>query len=337
MASNMMRAVDVQGGSGESENLFINHETPKPTAQPGQAVIKVKAFGVNRMDISQRRGGYPVPPQAPATLGVEFSGLIESLGPGDHRGFREGDEVFGLTYGGAYAEFVAVSTGMLLRKPPGLSFAQSAAIPEAWITAIQALHVVLGFERGKTILWHAGASGVSIAGIQLSRAAGASAIFATAGTAAKCTLVSSDQIGATLAVNYKTQDFVEEIMQATGGKGVDYIADFVGGPYFQRNMAVAARDARIVMLGRMGGMKAAEIDLSPILHKRIRIEGSTLRSRDETYQEELRRRLESFMPGFASGTFSVILHDTLSWTSIQDVHGKIERSENAGKIVCTVD
>ncbi|OAL52698.1 quinone oxidoreductase putative [Pyrenochaeta sp. DS3sAY3a] len=333
----MMRAVDIRGGSGESDDLFINPETPKPTAQPGQAVVKVVAFGINRMDISQRRGGYPVPPQAPATLGVEFSGVIESLGPGEQRGLREGDEVFGLTYGGAYAEYVAVSTGMLLRKPPGLSFAQCAAIPEAWITATQALHVVLGFEKGKTILWHAGASGVSIAGIQLSKAAGASAIFATAGTAAKCALVSSEQVGATLAVNYKTQDFVEEIMRATENKGVDYIVDYVGGPYFQRNMAVAARDARIVMLGRMGGMKVAQVDISPILLKRIRIEGSTLRSRDETYQQELRRRLESFMPAFETGSLSVILHDTVSWKSIREVHDKIERSENAGKIVCIVD
>lgn len=297
----------------------------------------MKAFGVNRMDISQRRGGYPVPPQAPATLGVEFSGLIESLGPGNHRGLREGDEVFGLTYGGAYAEFVAVNSGMLLRKPPGLSFAQCAAIPEAWITATQALHVVLGFERGKTILWHAGASGVSIAGIQLSRAAGASAIFATAGTAAKCALVSSEQVGATSAINYKDQDFVEEIMRVTEGKGVDYVVDFIGGPYFQRNLAVAARDARIVMLGNMGGMKISEADISSILFKRIRIEGSTLRSRDEAYQQDLRRRLESFVPEFESGSFSVVLHDTVSWTSIQEVHDEIERSENAGKIVCIVD
>lgn len=329
--------LDIRGGSGESEDLFINPETPKPTAQPGQAVVKVVAFGINQMDISQRRGGYPVPPQAPSTLGVEFSGVIESLGPSEQRGFREGDEVFGLTYGGAYAEYVAIGTGMLLRKPPGLSFAQCAAIPEAWITATQALHVVLGFEKGKSILWHAGASGVSIAGIQLSKAAGASAIFATAGTAAKCALISSEQVGATQAINYKTQDFVEEIMRATENKGVDYIVDYVGGPYFQRNMAVAARDARIVMLGRMGGMKVAQVDISPILLKRIRIEGSTLRSRDEVYQQELRRRLESFMPAFGTGSLSVILHDTVSWKSIREVHDKIERSENAGKIVCIVD
>lgn len=291
------------------------------------------------MDISQRRGNYPVPPQAPKTLGVEFSGVIDSLAPGadDDRGLAVGDEVFGLAYGGAYAQYVAVSTGMLMRKPRGLSFAQCAAIPEAWMTAMQALHVVLGFEAGKTILWHAGASGVSIAGIQLSRAAGASAIFATAGTQAKCELVTSATVGATTAINYKTQDFVGEIMAATGGRGVDYIVDFVGGPYFQRNLEVAARDARIIMLGQMGGMKVSEVDLGPVLRKRIRVEGSTLRSRDEAYQQELRRRLERCLPDFEAGELNIVLHETVSWERIQEVHGKIERSENAGKIVCVIE
>ncbi|KAJ1336132.1 tumor protein p53-inducible protein 3 [Microdochium nivale] len=316
-----MRAIDIRGGSGCSGDLFINPDTPKPTASPGQAVVKVVAFGINRMDISQRRGGYPVPPQAPKTLGVEFSGVIESVGAaidqqedGEEQGRREfavGDEVFGLTYGGAYAEYVAVGMGMLVHKPRALSFAQCAAIPEAWMTATQALHQVLGFEKGKTILWHAGASGVSIAGIQLSRAAGAAAIFATVGTAAKCTLVASGQVGATMAINYKTQKFVDEVLRATGGRGVDYIVDYVGGLYFERNLAVAARDARIVMLGRMGGMKVPDADLSPILMKRIRIEGSTLRSRNEAYQQQLRRRLESYMPAVEAGSLSVVLHDTV--------------------------
>lgn len=299
--------------------------------------MRVIAFGVNRMDISQRRGAYPVPPQAPKTLGVEFSGVIDSLGPGDQRGLRFGDEVFGLAYGGAYAEYIAASTGMLMRKPQGLSHAQCAAVPEAWMTATQALHLVLDFEPGKTILWHAGASGVSIAGIQLSKAAGASLIFATAGTQAKCDLVSSEAVGATVAINYKTQDFVQEIKARTGGRGVDYIVDYVGGPYFQRNLDVAAPDCRIVMLGRMGGMKVSDVDLAPILLRRIRIEGSTLRSRDEEYQGRLRERLESCLPGFESGKFTVILHKTLSWTQIQEAHRQIEESENGGKIVCLID
>ncbi|KAH7139921.1 hypothetical protein B0J13DRAFT_639055 [Dactylonectria estremocensis] len=333
----MMRAIDVYGGSGEKENLFINAQTPKPSAQPGQAIVKVLAFGINRMDISQRRGGYPVPPQAPKTLGVEFSGIIESFGSDYRAGFTEGEEVLGLAPGGAYAEYIAVSTGMLMRKPRGLSFEQCAAIPEAWMTATQALHLVLNFQADKSILWHAGASGVSVAGIQLSRAAGASVIFATAGTQAKCELVSSEKVGATVAINYKTQDFVKEIMYKTHGRGVDYIVDYIGGPYFQRNLAVAARDCRIVLLGRMGGMKVADADLAPILLKRIRIEGSTLRSRDEEYQQKLRQRLEGFLSNFDTGKFSVVLHDTYSWSQIQDVHRQIERSENAGKIVCIVD
>ncbi|GKU11414.1 unnamed protein product, partial [Fusarium langsethiae] len=267
----------------------------------------------------------------------EFSGTIETLVDGDHRGFREGDEVFGLAYGGAYAEYIAVSTSMLMRRPKALSLAQCAAIPEAWMTATQALHQVLDFQPGKTILWHAGASGVSIAGIQLSKAAGASMILTTAGTQAKCDLVTSEQVGATVAINYKTEDFVEVVQQKTNGNGVDYIVDFVGGPYFQRNLEVAARDCRMVMLGRMGGMKAPDADLTPILRKRIRVEGSTLRSRDEFYQSKLRERLETYLPRFETGEFNVVLHKTLSWHQIQEAHRQIEQSENSGKIVCLVD
>jgi putative PIG3 family NAD(P)H quinone oxidoreductase len=329
--------VDIRGGAGDKEDLFMNSHVLKPVPAPGQALVRVAAFGINRMDISQRRGGYPVPPQAPKTLGVEFSGTIESFGDGDREGFSEGDEVFGLVYGGAYAEYVAVSTGMLLQKPPRLTFEQAAAIPEAWMTATQALHLVLDFQPGKTILWHAGASGVSTAGIQLSRAAGASMIFATAGSAAKCELVCGERVGATTAINYKTEDFVKVIMEKTNGKGVDYIVDYVGGPYFQRNLEVAARDCRIVMLGRMGGMKVPEADLAPLLLKRIRVEGSTLRSRDEEYQKQLRNRVESYLPHFDAGRFHVILHETHSWSQIQEVHRQIEQSENAGKIVCVVD
>uniref|UniRef100_A0A4E9EJ88 Enoyl reductase (ER) domain-containing protein n=1 Tax=Gibberella zeae TaxID=5518 RepID=A0A4E9EJ88_GIBZA len=332
-----MRAIDIHGGVGEKEDLFINNESSKPIPQPGQALIKISAFGINRMDISQRRGGYPVPFGASNTLGVEFSGSIEAFGDNNRHGFQEGDEVFGLAYGGAYAEYIAVSTGMLMRKPNALSLAQCAAIPEAWMTATQALHQVLEFQPGKSILWHAGASGVSIAGIQLSRAAGASTIFTTTGTQEKCNLTTSERIGATVAINYKTEDFVEVIQRYTNGKGVDYIVDFVGGPYFQRNLEAAGRDCRIVMLGRMGGMKAPDADLTPVLRKRIRFEGSTLRSRDESYQSKLRERLETYLPKFETGDFTVVLHKTLSWHEIQEGHRQIEQSENSGKIVCLVD
>ncbi|KHN96684.1 Alcohol dehydrogenase superfamily, zinc-type [Metarhizium album ARSEF 1941] len=330
-----MKAVDIKGGRGERDALFINPQTPKPTASHGQAIVKIKAFGINRMDIVQRRGMYPLPPQAPATLGVEFSGTIESLGPGDHGGFQAGDEVLGLAYGGAYAECVAVSSRMLLQKPGHMSFEQAAAVPEAWITATQALHMVLGFERGKSILWHAGASGVSIAGIQLSRASGASAVYATAGSDDKCAFVTRE-IGAAAAFNYKTTDWVKEIKDKTGGRGVDYIVDFVGADYFQKNLDVAARDARIVLLGTLSGGKVPCADISQILYKRIRIEGSTLRSRDEQYQGELRDRLETYCPEFASGKLKIIVDKVMPWEEIQEAHKYMEDAKNTGKIVCTI-
>ncbi|KAK1771082.1 zinc-binding dehydrogenase [Phialemonium atrogriseum] len=330
-----MRAVDIKGGKGHSDALFINERTPKPTAASGQAIVKIKAFGLNRMDLIQREGHYPLPPQAPATLGVEFSGTIESFGPGEHGSFKRGDEVFGLAYGGAYAEYIAVSSKMLLHKPAHLSFEQAAGIPETWITATQALHFVGQVAKGEAVLWHAGASGVSIAGIQLSRRAGASQIYATAGSKEKCDFVVGE-LGATAAFNYKEQDWSQEILKLTDGKGVDVVVDFIGANYLQHNLNVAARDGRIVCLGMMGGSQVSNLDIRPILGKRIRIEGSTLRSRDENYQGRLRDKLEEYLPLFESGEFKIFVDTVLPWEEIQKAHQLMEGSKTMGKIICTI-
>ncbi|KAK3351464.1 hypothetical protein B0H65DRAFT_121007 [Neurospora tetraspora] len=338
MAPKTMKAVDIKNGKGPADNLFINPDTPLPQAQPGQALVKVKAFGLNRMDLIQREGHYPLPPQAPSTLGVEFSGVIDSFGEGgDHGDFQVGDEVFGLAYGGAYAEYIAVSSKMLLHKPAHLSFEQAAGVPETWITATQALHFVLGGigEQGKTILWHAGASGVSIAGIQLSKLAGAKQIFATAGTADKCKFI-ENELGATAAINYKEQDWVEEIMKKTDGKGVDLIVDFIGASYFQKNLDVVARDGRICMLGLMGGAVADKVDISKLLYKRARVEGSTLRSRDENYQRQLRDKLSEYLPKFESGDLKIFIDTVLPLEEIVKAHKQLEANTTMGKIICTV-
>ncbi|KAH6996033.1 hypothetical protein BKA56DRAFT_609309 [Ilyonectria sp. MPI-CAGE-AT-0026] len=330
-----MKAIDVRGGKGDSDALFINHEIPKPQPAEGQALVSIKAFGINRMDIIQRQGFYPLPPQAPTTLGVEFSGIIESFGSGDHGNFEKGDEVIGLAYGGAYAEYIAVSTRMLLHKPSFMDWVTGAGIPETWITATQALHQVLDFVKGKSILWHAGASGVSIAGIQLSRLAGAAKVFATAGSEEKCDFITKE-LGATAAFNYKTQNWMEEIMRHTENKGVDYIVDFVGGGYFQQNISAAARDGRIVILGTLGGDTVPEADISQILYKRLRIEGSTLRSRDEEYQGRLRNKLEEYLPSFESGRLKIYIDKVYPWEEIQEAHKHVEESKNVGKVICTV-
>ncbi|KXX73533.1 Quinone oxidoreductase PIG3 [Madurella mycetomatis] len=335
--ADVMRAVDIKGGKGDADALFINDAIPKPRPAAGQALVKVKAFGLNRMDLLQREGRYPVPPQAPSTLGVEFSGTIEELGPGGDRdgSFKPGDPVFGLAYGGAYAEYIAVSSKMLLHKPGHLGFEQAAGVPETWITATQALHFVLGIAPGKSVLWHAGASGVSIAGIQLSRLAGAGAVFATAGTSDKCAFVERE-LGATTAFNYKEQDWVHEILGRTDGKGVDLVVDFVGGSYFQKNLDVVARDGCICMLGLMGGNIAERVDIGKLLYKRARVEGSTLRSRDEDYQGRLRDRLEEHLPKFDTGELKILIDTVLPWEEVTKAHKLLEQNKTMGKVICTL-
>ncbi|KAL2110125.1 hypothetical protein VUR80DRAFT_1606 [Thermomyces stellatus] len=332
-----MRAIDIKGGTGPREALFLNPDVPTPKPAEGQALVKVKAFGINRMDILQRHGKYPLPPQAPDTLGVEFSGTIDSFGPGaeGNHGFRAGDEVFGLAYGGAYAEYITVSTGMLIRKPQSMSWEVAASIPEAWITALQALTLIGEFSKGKSVLWHAAASGVSLAGIQLSRLLGASEIYATAGSDEKCDYVARE-MGVTAAFNYRTTDWSKAILERTGGRGVDVVIDYVGKDYFQKNIDVAARDGRIVLLAFLSGTVVDKVDISGLLRKRLRVEGSTLRSRDEEYQRKLRDILEKYVPDFEAGRLTAVVDTVLPWEEIQKAHELMEANKNKGKIVCTI-
>jgi len=310
----------------------------KPIPASGQALVKVHAFGLNRMDLLQREGKYPVPPQAGPILGVEFSGTIESFGDvdvNDQGGFNKGDSVFGLAYGGAYAEYIVVSTRMLLHKPDFLSWEEAAGIPEVFLTATQALHLIGVFEQGKTVLWHAGASAVSIAGIQMAKIAGASAIYVTAGSKDKIDFCVNG-LGATAGFNYKSQDWSKEILEATDGKGVDLIIDFIGGPYFQGNLNAAAMDGVIVSLGMMGGPKCEKIDLRALINKRIRFQGSTLRSRDLNYQAKLRDSLQENMEAFRTGKLKAFVERIFDWRDVVKAHELMESNRTRGKIVCTI-
>lgn len=331
-----MRAVDIKGGKGPISALFINADTPKPVPSGSQALVKIKAFGLNRMDLFQREGGYPVPPQAPKTMGVEFSGTIESFGSDPERGFQVGDEVFGLAYGGAYAEYIAVSTHMLVHKPKELSWEVAAGIPETWITATQALYLVGEFKPGMSVLWHAGASSVSIAGIQLAKADGASAVYVTASTREKIDFCKS--LGADAGFSYKEGDWAQALLKHTDGRGVDLIVDFVGAGYFNQNLDAAARDGHIVNLGNLGGNVVQDpVDVSRFLRKRLRFEGSSLRSRDEAYQGRLRDTLvEHALPRFIDGRFKVIVEKVFKMEDIQEAHKLLESNQTMGKLICTV-
>jgi NADPH:quinone reductase-like Zn-dependent oxidoreductase len=197
------------------------------------------------------------------------------------------------------------------------------------------LHFIGRFAPGKSVLWHAGASGVSIAGIQLSKRAGASAIYATAGSNEKCGFIEKE-LGATKAFNYKTQDWSQEILRLTGGGGVDLVIDFIGADYFQKNLDVSALGGTVVCLGLMSGSKVNDVDISQIVYKRIRIEGSTLRSRDENYQATLRDKLEDYLPQFESGEFKVYVDKILPWEEIIQAHKFMEKGDTMGKIICTI-
>jgi len=332
-----MRAVDIKNGSGPISSLFMNPDTPKPRPAESQALVKIHSFGLNRMDLMQREGKYNVPPQGGKTLGVEFSGWVEELGEGDIGDFKVGDEVFGLAYGGAYAEYLTSSTKMLIHKPKEISWTVAAGIPETWITATQALHLVGCFKRGDNVLWHAGASAVSIAGIQLAKAAGAGKIFVTAGSDSKVAFCK--ELGATAGFNYHKDDWVKGVQDATDGHGVDVIVDFIGKDYAQGNLEAAAMDARIVQLASLSGSKlAAGLDIGLLENKRIRWEGSRLRSRSLDYQKKLRDLLVEFaLPQFVAGAFKVPIEREFSWKDIQEAHALMESNQSKGKIICHVD
>ncbi|KAK5103065.1 hypothetical protein LTS08_003868 [Lithohypha guttulata] len=334
-----MKAVDIRNGKGDASALFINDQTSVPQPTGSQALVKIKAFGLNRMDLLQREGNYPVPAGAPKTLGVEFSGTIAQLPDSSEveHGWKVGDEVFGLAYGGAYAEYIAVSTHMLIHKPSELSWEICAGIPETWITATQALFLIGEFKKGQSVLWHAGASSVSIAGIQLAKGEGASAIYVTASSQEKIDFCKN--LGATQGFNYKESNWSEELLKATDGKGVDVIVDFVGASYFNQNLDAVARDGRIVNLGFLGGNTLkGDVDIGRFLRKRCRFEGSSLRSRDETYQEKLRDQLvEHALPRFKDGRFHVPVEKVFKMSEVKQAHELMESNQTKGKLICVVD
>lgn len=206
---------------------------------------------------------------------------------------------------------------------------------KAWITALQALTLIGEFSEGKSVLWHAAASGVSLAGIQISRLLGASEIYATAGTDEKCDYVTRE-MGVTAAFNYRTTDWSKAVLERTGGRGVDVVIDYVGKDYFQKNIDVAARDGRVVLLAFLSGTVVDKVDISGLLRKRVRVEGSTLRSRDVEYQGKLRDILESYVPDFEAGRLAAVVDTVLPWEEIQAAHELMEGNKNKGKIVCTI-
>ena len=242
-----MKAI-IRTGDGGPEVLKLG-EIPAPTPGPTQLLIKVRATALNRADTIQRQGGYPPPPGEPETLGLEIAGVVETMGD-EVIGFTQGDHVFGLVGGGGYAQQAVIDYRMAMPIPEGWSFEHAAAVTEVFFTANETLFTLGGLCAGETVLIHAGGSGVGTAGTQMAHHAGAR-VFITAGSAEK--IEGCKILGCTEGINYKECDFAEEIMRLTDGKGVDVVQDFIGAPYWERNLSILKPRGRLVIVGLMGG------------------------------------------------------------------------------------
>jgi putative PIG3 family NAD(P)H quinone oxidoreductase len=307
-------------------------DRPVPSIGPGEVLVKVAAAGVNRPDVLQRQGRYPPPPGVTDIPGLEIAGTIEKVDPAV-TAWRVGDRVCALVSGGGYAEFCAVPAPQCLPIPRGLDVTHAAAIPETTFTVWTNVFERGRLAAGESILIHGGSSGIGTTAIQLARACGAR-VFATAGSAEKC--AACESLGAERCVNYRETDFVAAVKAATNGRGVDVVLDMVAGDYVQRNIEVLAMDGRLVMIGRQGGVKS-EIDIMPILRKRLTLTGSTLRTRSVEEKGALARAVHQHVwPLFESGAVRVIVHQTFPLRDAATAHRVMESSAHVGKLVLQV-
>jgi len=325
-----MLAIEISAPGGPE--VLRPVERPSPVPRAGEVLIKIRAAGVNRPDVMQRQGKYPPPPGASDIPGLEVAGTVESAGA-DVGDWRAGDRVCALVSGGGYAEYVAVPAPQCLPIPRPLDFAAAAAIPETFFTVWTNV-----FERGRlqpseSILVHGGASGIGTTAIQMARGFG-STVFATAGTAEKC--AACERLGATRAINYRETDFVAAVREASEDRGVDVVLDIVGGDYVPRNLEVLAMDGRLVQIAVIGGPRA-QINLVPVLQRRLTITGSTLRPRTVAEKGAIARALrERVWPLLDARTIAPVVHATFPLREAAEAHRVMEADTHIGKLVLVV-
>lgn len=327
----MMKAILVKQPGG-AEQLILG-EYLMPEHHSDELLVRVKATALNRADILQREGKYPPPRGASPILGLEISGIVEEVGA-NCSAWQRGDRVCALLPGGGYAQYVSIPAKMAVPVPDKLSFEEAAAIPEAFLTAFQALYWLGGLQSGQQVLIHAGASGVGTAAIQLVKQAGSIALI-TAGSARKLDFCL--QLGAKVAINYRDGEFAAHILEATQNQGVNIIVDCVGGAYWEQNIQSLAVDGRLVLLATMGGGNVSQVSLTTIIRKRLQIIGTTLRGREREYKTELTRDFVTrIMPGFADGKYKPVIDSVFPWEEAAEAHRRMEDNLNLGKIVLTV-
>jgi putative PIG3 family NAD(P)H quinone oxidoreductase len=325
-----MRVVEI-AKPGPPDVLRIA-ERPTPTPGAGEVLIKVVAAGVNRPDVLQRLGKYPSPPGASDIPGLEVSGHIEERGDGVVQ-WRPGDAVCALVAGGGYAEYSVAPQAQCLRPPDAVPLIDSAGIPETFFTVWSNVFGRGRLQRNETILIHGGSSGIGTTAIQLAAAFGAR-VFTTAGTEEKCEACRG--LGAELAVNYRSTDWVAACKEATSGRGVDVILDMVGGDYVTRNLDLLAVDGRLVQIAFLKTSKV-ELDLMQVMRRRLTITGSTLRPRSPEEKGQIARALEQKVwPLIEDGRVKPIVHARFPLERAADAHAMMEAGEHIGKILLVV-
>jgi putative PIG3 family NAD(P)H quinone oxidoreductase len=322
-----MKAIQIEQ-PGEDYRLTVA-DRPQPRPLAGQMLIKVAAAGLNNADILQARGKYPPPPGAPETLGMEVSGIVAELGDGVE-GIHPGDPVCALMAGGGYADYALADQACVLPVPKQVDLVQAGGLPEACFTAWANIAVAGRLAEGEKLLVHGGTSGIGVMAVQIFASLGHT-VFATAGSPEKC--AAAQRLGAARAINYRTEDFVEVVKEATGGKGVDVILDLVGGDYVDRNMHAAARGGRIVNIAYQKGM-TAQVNFAPMLMKHLTLTATTLRGRSAGQKGELRDALAAKVwPLLAAGRIKPVTERIFPLDQADAAHRAFRDGGHIGKIL----
>ena len=322
-----MRCIEISKPGGPE--VLVPAERPTPVPKADEILVKVAAAGVNRPDILQRLGRYPVPPDASDLPGLEIAGEVAACGAGVTM-WKPGDKVCALTHGGGYAEYCVTPEVQALPMPRGLSALEAASLPETFFTVWSNVYDRARLAPGESLLVQGGSSGIGVTAIQMAAAMG-NRVFATAGSGEKC--AACVKLGAEKAINYKTQDFGAEVMAATGGKGVNVILDMVGGDYVPRELKCLAEEGRLVFIASLGGAKA-EIDIFEIQRRRLVITGSTLRPRPVEFKGAIARNLrEKIWPLIEAGKIKPVIFKSFPLAQASEAHKLMESSQHIGKIV----
>ncbi|AEC20390.1 putative NADPH quinone oxidoreductase, zinc binding protein [Pusillimonas sp. T7-7] len=325
-----MKAVEISKPGGPEVLVLVDR--PVPELKPGEVLIKVSAAGINRPDVFQRKGNYPPPAGASDLPGLEVVGEIVSGETGD-TGLAIGDKVCALVAGGGYAEYCAAPAAQCLPIPKGLSDVEAAGLPETYYTVWTNVFDRGRLSAGESLLVHGGASGIGTTAVQLATAMG-NKVYATVGSDERVRAV--EGLGAEQGINYRTQDYVEEVKKATNGKGVDVVLDMVAGDYINRNINCLADDGRIVIIALLGGAKAT-IDCNQVLRRRLTVTGSTLRPRPVAFKADIAQSLKTHVwPLLESGKIRPIVHATFPLERACDAHAMMDAGEQIGKIILTV-